>query len=168
MKRRWILVALTTLALAAVVGMEDSRNQTRRASRARPFRNCGRDRSKALPDWLEQPGRHSSSADESAGAASKKGTTVRHGLFNVPRPRRPHAHGHWAVGSVPARRGSHRARVQDIRSRIVLDYKNGIRLSGMPAFGRVESDEHIWNLVHYVRTLRGGASLPPENGGATP
>jgi mono/diheme cytochrome c family protein len=31
--------------------------------------------------------------------------------------------------------------------------KNGIRLSGMPAFGRVESDEHIWNLVHYLRTL---------------
>ena len=42
--------------------------------------------------------------------------------------------------------------------------KNGIRLSGMPAFGRVESDEHIWNLAHYVRTLRGSA--PPENGGA--
>lgn len=38
----------------------------------------------------------------------------------------------------------------------------------MPAFGRVESDEHIWNLVHYVRTLRGGASRPPENGGVTP
>jgi len=31
--------------------------------------------------------------------------------------------------------------------------RNGIRLSGMPAFGKVESDEHIWNLVHYVRTL---------------
>lgn len=31
--------------------------------------------------------------------------------------------------------------------------KNGIRLSGMPAFGRVESDEHIWNLVHFLRTL---------------
>jgi mono/diheme cytochrome c family protein len=31
--------------------------------------------------------------------------------------------------------------------------KNGIRLSGMPAFGRVESDERIWNLVHFVRTL---------------
>jgi len=31
--------------------------------------------------------------------------------------------------------------------------KHGIRLSGMPAFGKVESDEHIWNLVHYVRTL---------------
>lgn len=31
--------------------------------------------------------------------------------------------------------------------------KNGIRLSGMPAFGKVETDEHIWNLVTYVRTL---------------
>jgi len=39
--------------------------------------------------------------------------------------------------------------------------KNGIRLSGMPAFGRVESDEHIWNLVHYLRTLR--QSAPPKN-----
>lgn len=31
--------------------------------------------------------------------------------------------------------------------------KNGVRLSGMPAFGKVESDEHIWDLVHYVRSL---------------
>jgi mono/diheme cytochrome c family protein len=36
--------------------------------------------------------------------------------------------------------------------------KNGIRLSGMPAFGKVESDEHIWNLVNYVRTLRPSGS----------
>jgi mono/diheme cytochrome c family protein len=40
--------------------------------------------------------------------------------------------------------------------------KNGIRLSGMPAFGRVESDEHIWNLVHYLRTLP--RSARPESG----
>jgi mono/diheme cytochrome c family protein len=40
--------------------------------------------------------------------------------------------------------------------------KNGIRLSGMPAFGRVESDEHIWNLVHYLRTLpRSGQVAQP-------
>jgi len=32
--------------------------------------------------------------------------------------------------------------------------RNGIRLSGMPAFGKVETDEHIWNLVQFVRTLR--------------
>ena len=31
--------------------------------------------------------------------------------------------------------------------------KNGIRLSGMPAFGKVESDDHIWDLVFYLRTL---------------
>lgn len=31
--------------------------------------------------------------------------------------------------------------------------KNGIRLSGMPAFAPVETDEHIWNLVEFVRTL---------------
>jgi hypothetical protein len=31
--------------------------------------------------------------------------------------------------------------------------KNGIRLSGMPAFGKVEPDEHIWDLVLYIRVL---------------
>src|SRR5262249_51543226 len=63
-------------------------------------------------------------------------------------------------------------RASDLTSSAVQHYsdrelfwivKNGIRLSGMPAFGRVESDEHIWNLVHYVRTLRGNAH--PESGG---
>ena len=39
--------------------------------------------------------------------------------------------------------------------------KNGIRFSGMPAFGKVESDENIWNLVNFVRSL--GAK--PKNGG---
>ena len=33
--------------------------------------------------------------------------------------------------------------------------KNGIRLSGMPAFGKVESDENIWHLTNHVRSLRG-------------
>jgi len=39
--------------------------------------------------------------------------------------------------------------------------KNGIRLSGMPAFGKVEPDEHIWDLVFYARAL----SKPPSGGG---
>jgi mono/diheme cytochrome c family protein len=65
-------------------------------------------------------------------------------------------------------------RASDLTSPVVQRYsdaelfwivKNGIRLSGMPAFGRVESDEHIWNVVHYVRTLRGGDH--PESGGDT-
>jgi mono/diheme cytochrome c family protein len=31
--------------------------------------------------------------------------------------------------------------------------KHGIRLSGMPGFGKIHSDEEIWHLVHYVRSL---------------
>jgi mono/diheme cytochrome c family protein len=55
-------------------------------------------------------------------------------------------------------------RASDLTSPLVQQYsdrelfwiiKNGIRLTGMPAFGKVEPDEHIWNLVHYVRTLPG-------------
>ena len=31
--------------------------------------------------------------------------------------------------------------------------RNGIRFTGMPAFGEVETPDHIWDLVNYVRTL---------------
>lgn len=31
--------------------------------------------------------------------------------------------------------------------------KHGIRLSGMPGFGKIHSDDQIWHLVHYVRSL---------------
>ena len=31
--------------------------------------------------------------------------------------------------------------------------KNGIRHSGMPGFGRIHSDDEIWDLVHYVRSI---------------
>jgi cytochrome c553 len=53
-------------------------------------------------------------------------------------------------------------RAADLTSRDAQSYsdqelfwiiKNGIRLSGMPAFGKVESDDHIWDLVFYVRAL---------------
>src|SRR5215813_3308013 len=39
--------------------------------------------------------------------------------------------------------------------------QNGIRLSGMPAFGKVESPDHIWDMVNYVRTLP--SNLPTES-----
>ncbi len=32
--------------------------------------------------------------------------------------------------------------------------RHGIRLSGMPGFGKIHSHEQIWHLVHYVRSLR--------------
>jgi mono/diheme cytochrome c family protein len=31
---------------------------------------------------------------------------------------------------------------------------NGIRFTGMPGFGKVETPDHIWGLVKYMRTLR--------------
>ena len=62
-------------------------------------------------------------------------------------------------------------RAADLTSKEVQSYsdrelfwivKNGIRLSGMPAFGKVESDEHIWDLVLDLRTLPGAASKNAE------
>ena len=32
---------------------------------------------------------------------------------------------------------------------------NGIRFTGMPGFGKLETPDHIWDLVNYVRTLPG-------------
>jgi len=32
--------------------------------------------------------------------------------------------------------------------------RDGIRLTGMPGFGRIHSEQEIWNLVHYLRSLR--------------
>ncbi|HXE75829.1 MAG TPA: cytochrome c [Candidatus Xenobia bacterium] len=34
--------------------------------------------------------------------------------------------------------------------------KHGVRHSGMPGFGRIYSDDDLWRLVHYVRSLREG------------
>jgi mono/diheme cytochrome c family protein len=31
--------------------------------------------------------------------------------------------------------------------------QNGVRFTGMPAFAKVETPDHIWDLVNYVRTL---------------
>lgn len=36
---------------------------------------------------------------------------------------------------------------------LFLIIKQGIRLSGMPGFGKTLSDEDIWHLVHYVRSI---------------
>ncbi len=71
---------------------------------------------------------------------------------------------HGLDGSTPTDAGRWMyPRAADLASAQVQQYsdtelfwivKNGIRLSGMPAFGRVESDEHIWALVQYLRSLR--------------
>ena len=40
--------------------------------------------------------------------------------------------------------------------------ENGVRLTGMPGFGKVLSDEEIWPLVDYIRTL-----APPKDAQST-
>jgi mono/diheme cytochrome c family protein len=53
-------------------------------------------------------------------------------------------------------------RATDLTSKEVQSYsdqelfwiiENGIRFTGMPAFGEVETADNIWGLVNYVRTL---------------
>lgn len=53
-------------------------------------------------------------------------------------------------------------RASDLTSKRVQSYsdqqlfwiiRNGIRFTGMPAFSEVETPDHIWDLVNYVRTL---------------
>ena len=53
-------------------------------------------------------------------------------------------------------------RAADLTSKRVQSYSdqelfwiinNGIRFTGMPGFGKVETPEDIWSLVNYVRTL---------------
>lgn len=34
--------------------------------------------------------------------------------------------------------------------------QNGIRLTGMPAFGEIHSNEELWQVVHYLRSLGEG------------
>jgi mono/diheme cytochrome c family protein len=57
-------------------------------------------------------------------------------------------------------------RASDLTSKQVQSYsdqelfwiiKNGIRLTGMPAFAKVETEDHIWDLVNHVRTLPGNS-----------
>jgi cytochrome c553 len=70
-------------------------------------------------------------------------------------------HGADGRGQAPLGRWMY-PRPADLTSKQVQSYsdqelfwiiQNGIRFTGMPAFGKVESPDHIWDLVNYVRTL---------------
>lgn len=77
-------------------------------------------------------------------------------------------HGTDGSAQTPLGRSMH-PRAADLTSKQVQSYsgqelfwiiKNGIRFTGMPAFGKFETGDHIWDLVNYVRTLPGD----PGNG----
>jgi mono/diheme cytochrome c family protein len=72
-------------------------------------------------------------------------------------------HGSDGRGQTPIGQWMH-PRAADLTSEEVQSFsdqelfwiiQNGIRFTGMPAFGKVETGGDIWNLVNYVRTLPG-------------
>jgi mono/diheme cytochrome c family protein len=162
--KRWILVVLIALALAAVVVIvgftqikldalqEPGHLETVFSTQAKHL----------LVRWNSRDGIAPAPADLQASVdEGDKLYGIECAMCHGPDGHTPTDSGRWMY-----------PRASDLTSLAVQQYsdrelfwivKNGIRLSGMPAFGRVESDEHIWNLVHYVRTLR--RSAHPENDG---
>jgi mono/diheme cytochrome c family protein len=72
-------------------------------------------------------------------------------------------HGSDGHGQTPVGRWMY-PRAADLTSQRAQDYsdqelfwivQNGIRFTGMPAFGKIETGDRIWDLVNYVRTLHG-------------
>jgi mono/diheme cytochrome c family protein len=70
-------------------------------------------------------------------------------------------HGVDGLAQTPSGRWMY-PRATDLTSKQVQSYsdqelfwiiKNGIRFTGMPAFGKLEKPDHTWDLVNYVRTL---------------
>jgi mono/diheme cytochrome c family protein len=163
--KRWILFALTALALAAVVVIVGF-TQTKLDALQEPGHLetvFATGTKHLLVRWSSREG--IPSAPTNLRASVEEGDKLyatECSMCHGPDGHTPTDCGRWMY-----------PRVSDLTSPEVQQYsdrelfwivKNGIRLSGMPAFGRVESDEHIWNLVHYVRTFRGSAH--PESGGA--
>jgi mono/diheme cytochrome c family protein len=162
--KRWILVVLIALALAAVVVIvgftqikldalqEPGHLETVFTTQAKHL----------LVRWNSRDGIAPAPTDLQASVdEGDKLYGIECAMCHGPDGHTPTDSGRWMY-----------PRASDLTSPAVQQYsdrelfwivKNGIRLSGMPAFGRVESDEHIWNLVHYVRTLR--RSAHPENDG---
>ena len=161
--KRWILVVLIALALATVVivGLtqirldaiqEPGRIETFLATLVKHLLVC-RDSRKGIPPAP----RNLQASIEEGDKVYATDCSMCHGSDG----RTPTDSGRWMY---PRAADLTSPEVQQYRDReLFWIVKNGIRLSGMPAFGRVESDEHIWNLAHYVRTLRGGAR--PDSGG---
>jgi mono/diheme cytochrome c family protein len=163
--KRWVLivfVALVLIGVAVIVGLsqikldalqEPGQLETVLATRAKHIL-VGRSSRDGIPPAPTDLQTSIEEGDKLFGAEC----AACHGLDG----RKPTDAGRWMY-----------PRAADLTSPEVQQYsdrelfwiiKNGIRLSGMPAFARVESDEHIWNLTHYIRTL--GESSRPESGGA--
>ena len=70
--------------------------------------------------------------------------------------RHPTENGQWMYPRVPNLGGPGVQSWSDAELFWII--KNGVRFTGMPGFGKSQSDKEIWDLVHYVRSL--GAPAP--------
>jgi mono/diheme cytochrome c family protein len=168
MKRRWILVVLIALALSAGVGIVGfTQIKLDALQEPGPFETVVATGAKhLLIRWSSREGIPPAPTNLPASVEEgDKRYATDCSMCHGPDGHTPTDTGRWMYPRAADLTSSKVQRYSD--RELFWIVKNGIRLSGMPAFGRVESDEHIWNLAHYVRTLRGDASAHPENGGAT-
>lgn len=153
MRRRWLIAAIVLVVVLAVAGFlvshfsltalaDPGQTETVLATKAKRYL-VERDSRHGVPDEPPQTQAGLLEGDKRYGAEC----AMCHGLSG----RVPTETGRWMY-----------PRAADLTSPEIQRYsdrelfwivKNGIRLSGMPAFGKVESDAHIWDLVHYVRSL---------------
>ena len=151
--RRFAVIASLVLLLLAAVGVAVSR-----------FSLAALDEPGRAETYLASKAKHMLVARDSSGvpptpastpasvAAGEKLYGAEYALCHGLNGRTPTDTGRWMY-----------PRAADLTSEQVQQYadrelfwivKNGIRLSGMPAFGRVETDEHIWQLVQHIRALK--------------
>jgi len=157
LRRGWIVIVIVSVVLLAGGGLlasqfslsalpEPGRAETLLATKAKHFLVAKGSR-EGVPSEFPNTAVSAAEGDKLYGAEC----AMCHGMNG----RTPSETGRWMY-----------PRAADLTSLEVQSYsnremfwivKNGIRLSGMPAFGKVESDEHIWSLIHYLRSLNSSA-----------
>jgi mono/diheme cytochrome c family protein len=156
--RRWVVIAsLVLLVLAVVAGVGVSRLSL-----------TALDEPGQAETYLATTAKHLLVARDSAGvppapASTPDSAAAGQKLFGVEcsmchglNGRTPTDNGRWMYPRAADLTSEQTQRYSD--RELFWIVRNGIRLSGMPAFGKVETDEHIWQLIHYVRSLKPSAA----------
>lgn len=153
LRRRWVITVTAIAVLLVVTGFvvrqfqlaaiaEPGRTEAAIATKAKHFL-VGRESRDGVPNEPQEGPISVAEGDKLFGAEC----AICHGM----NARTPSETGRWMY---PRASNLASPEVQTYSNReLFWIVKNGIRLSGMPAFGKVESDEHIWSLVHFVRSL---------------
>ena len=97
--------------------------------------------------------RHSACSHWPAGEHQGRRQTLRYGLRRMPWGEWAQPHGCRAVDVSASCRSDLRRRSVLFRSGNLLDRQEWNPAECMPAFGKVESDDHIWDLALFIRSL---------------